>query len=206
MNKNTLAAALAGAALLAPALAQADCFAQEQPWTVRAGVHNIDPTGTSHTAAGDVTVESKFGPTVNLDYRICRNLTLDVLGALPFTQDIKVNGDRVGSTRHLPPTVTLQYHPLPDAAFDPFVGVGVNRTFFFNESLNGPLAGNNLQLSNTWGVAAQGGVDWKFGKSWIAGLDLRYIQIEPNASVNGTPIGKVKINPLAYGVSFGYRF
>jgi outer membrane protein len=202
MNNNTAAALIAVGAALSP-LAQADCFAQHNPWTVRAGVHNIDPSGgTSHTAAGDVDVKSKVGPTLNLDYRICRNLTIDVLGALPYTHDIKLNGNVVGSTRHLPPTLTLQYHPLADTAFDPFVGVGLNRTFFFNES----LPGANLQLSNTWGFTAQGGVDWKFAPSWVAGVDLRYIQIEPNASVNGTPIGKVKIDPLAYGLSVGYRF
>ena len=203
MNKNILTALICGGALLAPVLAHADCFDQPKPWTVRLGAHNIDPAGgTSHTAAGDIKVDSKFGPTLNLDYRICRNLTLDVLGALPYTHDIRLNGNVVGSTRHLPPTLTLQYHPLADSAVDPFVGVGVNRTFFFNES----LPGANLQLSNTWGFTAQGGVDWKFAPSWVLGVDLRYIQIEPDASVNGTPIGKVKINPLAYGLSVGYRF
>jgi outer membrane protein len=203
MNKNILATLACGGALLAPLLAQAACFDQPRPWTVRLGIHDIDPAGgTSHTAAGDVAVKSKLGPTLNLDYRICRSLTLDVLGALPFTQDIRLNGSVAGSTRHLPPTVILQYHPLPDAAIDPYLGAGVNRTFFFNES----LPGANLQLSNTWGFAAQGGVDWKLAPSWVLGADLRYIQIEPQASVNGTPIGKVRIDPLAYGVNLGYRF
>jgi len=203
MNNKTFAALIWGGALLAPGLALANCFDQPQSWTVRLGTHDLDPAGgTSQTAAGGVSVKSKVGPTLNLDYRICSYLTLDVLGALPFTQDIKLNGNVVGSTRHLPPTVTLQYHPLADSAIDPFVGAGVNRTFFFNES----LPGANLELSNTWGFAAQGGVDWKFAPSWVVGADLRYIQIEPDASVNGTPIGKVKIDPLAYGVSVGYRF
>lgn len=190
--------------LAAPSLVHADCFAESSPWTVRVGVHNIDPTGgSSQTAAGDIQVKSKIGPTLNLDYRVCHNVTIDILGAIPFTHDIKLNGQEVGTTRHLPPTVTVQYHPLPDATFDPFVGAGVNRTFFFNESLsNGP----NLQLSNTWGYTVQGGVDWKFAPAWVAGVDIRYIQIEPDASVGGTPIGKVKINPLAYGINVGYRF
>jgi outer membrane protein len=203
MNKNLLATLICGGALLAPQLAQAGCFDQPRPWTVRLGVHDIDPTGgSSSTAAGAVSVKSKVGPTLNLDYRVCTYLTVDVLGALPYTHDIKLNGNVVGSTRQLPPTVTLQYHPLADSAVDPFVGAGVNRTFFFNES----LPGANLQLSNTWGFTAQGGVDWKFAPSWVLGADLRYIQIEPDASVNGTPIGKVKIDPLAYGVNVGYRF
>ena len=144
-----------------------------------------------------------MGPTLNLDYRVCRNIVIDVLGAVPLTHDIKLDGKEVGTTRHLPPTLTVQYHPLADTAIDPFVGAGVNRTFFFNESLSG---GPNLQLSNTWGYTVQGGVDWKFAPGWVAGADLRYIQIEPNASVGGTPIGKVKIDPLAFGVNVGYRF
>jgi outer membrane protein len=204
MKSRLLPVLVAGAALANPVLAAADCFSQARPWMVRLGAHDVDPAGgTSHTAAGDLQVKSKLGPTFNVDYRLCRNLNLDLLAALPFTQDLKLNGQEVGTTRHLPPTLTLQYHPLPDAGFDPYVGIGVNRTFFFNESLsNGP----ELELSNTWGFAAQGGLDWKLTPQWLVGADLRYIQIEPNASVNGTPIGKVKINPLAYGVSLGYRF
>ena len=204
MKNNKLLAVLAGAVAFGPMLAHADCFDQPKPWMVRVGVHDVDPVGgNNNTAAGTIRVESKVGPTLNLDYRVCRNFTIDVLGALPFTHDIQLNGSRIGTTRHLPPTLTLQYHPFADAAFDPFVGVGVNRTFFFNESIsNGP----NLQLSNTWGFTAQGGLDWHFAPSWVAGVDLRYIQIEPNASVGGTPIGKVKIDPLAFGVSLGYRF
>jgi outer membrane protein len=201
--KNTIRAALLAATALSFPLAHADCFTESEPWMVRLGVHDIDPVGgTSQTVAGGVSVKSRIGPTLNLDYRFCHNFVIDVLGALPYTHDIKLNGSVVGSTRQLPPTVTVRYHPLPDATLDPFVGVGLNRTFFFNES----LPGANLQLSNTWGFAAQGGVDWTFAPSWVAGVDLRYIQIEPDASVNGTPIGKVKIDPLAYGATVGYRF
>ncbi len=209
MKNKTIYALIGGASLLAPALAHAYCFDQANPWVVRAGVHNIDPAGGTSSLDGgavDVQVKPKVTPTINLDYRVCRNFTVDVLGAVPVTQDIVINGSKLGSTRHLPPTVTLQYHPIPDSAVDPYVGVGVNRTFFFNESLNGPLAGNSLQLSNTWGVAAAAGVDWKFAQSWLVGADLRYIQIEPDASLNGAPIGKVKIDPIVFGANVGYRF
>lgn len=204
MKNESLIAALVAAGLLAPGIAAADCFAQPHAWSARLGAHNVDPTGgTSQTAAGGVEVQSKVGVTFNIDYRVCPNLTIDLLAALPFTHGIKVNGDRVASTKHLPPVLSLQYHFKPDARFDPYVGVGVNRTLFFSESLAG---GGHLQLSNTWGVAAQIGADWHFTPAWFAGIDVRYMQIEPDASVNGTPIGKVKINPIAYGANIGYRF
>ena len=204
MKLKMLSALVAGTVLVTPLLAAADCFGEARPWMLRLGAHNIDPAGgASHTAAGDIEAKSKVGPTFNVDYRLCHNFNLDLLAALPYTQDLKLNGQEAGSTRHLPPTLTVQYPPVPDADFDPYVGIGVNRTFFFNESLsNGP----ELELSNTWGFAAQGGLDWKLTPQWLVGADLRYIQIEPEASVNGAPIGRVKINPLAYGISIGYRF
>jgi len=89
VNKKMVAALIGGAALLAPGLSSADCFDQAQPWLVRLGVHNVDPVGgTSTLAGGAITakVEDKIGPTVNLDYRVCHNFVVDVLGALPFTR------------------------------------------------------------------------------------------------------------------------
>lgn len=211
MNNKTLAILLAGAALLAPGLASAECQTTENHWAVRVGGHMIDPTEDKNNDSGViVAVRKKFGPTVNLDYRFCKIFVIDVLGAIPYTHDIELtlpggSPSRLASTRHLPPTVTLQWHPLGESDIDPFLGVGVNRTFFFNESLNGPLAGNNLQLSNTWGYSFQGGLDYKIAGPWFAGIDVRYIQIEPNASLNGTPIGRVKIDPIVYGFTVGYH-
>ena len=124
-------ALLAGSAACIPSLCSADCFHEPSPLTVRVGVHDIVPAGgTSQTAAGGITVESKAGLSFNIDYWVCHNVDVDVLGVNPFTQDIKLNGTRVGSTRHLPPTLTVRYHFVPDATIDPYVGVGVNRTFF----------------------------------------------------------------------------
>ena len=203
MNAPKLIAIIAGIGLLAPGLSIAQCLQEPSPWMVRIGGHNVDPSGgKSHTAAGTVEVLSKIGLTFNVDYRVCHNIYIDLLAAAPYTHGIKINGQRVASTRHLPPTLSVQYHVDPDATVDPFVGVGVNRTFFFNES----LPGANLQLSNTWGVAAQGGVDWHLTNRWLLGADIRYLQIQPRASVNGTPIGRVKINPIAYGLNVGYIF
>ena len=82
--------------------------------------------------------------------------TRKALAALPVTQGIAIDGSRVASTQHLPPTLSLQFHPRGDATIDPYVGVGVNHTFFFREA----LPGAKLQLSDTWGYAGQMGVDW----------------------------------------------
>lgn len=203
MTAKTLLPLLASTLLLAPIAGHAACFDEARPWSLRLGGHVVDPVGGHNdTAAGDITVRSKAAVTFNVDYRICRQLSLDLLAALPVTQGIAINGSRVASTQHLPPVLGLQYHPLADGRVDPYIGVGVNRTLFFREA----LPGARLQLSNTWGVAAQLGVDWHVNANWAVGADLRYLQIEPDASVDGAPIGKVRINPLAYGATVSYRF
>lgn len=206
MKRSLIPSVIAACFAVGPMAAMALCDAPGS-WMVRVGGHNIDPTKTSTMNDGVTTVDvaSKFGPTFNLDYSFCRNFTLDVLASLPYTHDISIDNTKVGTTQHLPPTVTLQYHPLTDGALDPFVGIGVNYTMFFNTSLSG--APGALDLKNTWGYALQGGLDYKFkGTPWRVGADVRYIEIQPKAYVYGTEIGTVKIDPLAYGITVGYSF
>lgn len=68
------------------------------------------------------------------------------------------------------------------------------------------MPGAQLQLSDTWGYAGQIGIDWHVTPVWLLVVDVRYLNIEPDASVNGTPISKVNINPLAWGGTVSYRF
>jgi outer membrane protein len=203
MNRYRIASVLAVLSALGPLAARSACDAPGT-WMARVGGHNIDPTGKSSTPLGDAEVSSKFGPTFNIDYFFCRNFAIDILAALPYTHDISIGGTKIGTTQHLPPTVSLQYHPLADGRFDPFVGVGVNYTLFFNTSLNALPA--SLDLKNTWGYAFQAGVDYKLGGPWRIGADVRYINIEPKAYINGAEFATVDIDPIAYGVTLGYTF
>lgn len=194
---------LAGACGLAAAsfATQANCGTSG--WSARIGAHDIIPSEDTSLAAGKVSVKNKVTPTLNLDYRFCEHLEVDVLGSLPVTHDILLNGSKIGSTQHLPPTVTLRWHPLnASSAVDPYVGVGVNYTMFRNES----SSLGSLKLDNTVGVAAAVGIDWNLNKHWLVGVDGRYIKIEPKAHLNGGDLGTVKINPFVAGVTLGYRF
>jgi outer membrane protein len=65
-------------------------------------------------------------------------------------------------------------------------------------------------IDNSWGLALQTGVDFEVAKDWKLGVDVRWANIQPKARVNlGTSVldvGKVKIDPIIYGVSIGRRF
>ena len=116
---------------------------------------------------------------------------------------IKLNGDKVGSTRHLPPIVSLQYHFLPGAKVQPFVGVGVNYTYFFDEHLDN---GAKLELSDSWGAAFQAGVDVAIDEHWSLGADVRYAKINSDVRIAGTKVGSVDVDPTIYSFNLGYRF
>ena len=76
---------------------------------VRAGVATVDPAGDGAlNGALDVKSNSQLGLT--LTYMLSEDWGVGVLAATPFKHDITLAGKIIGSTKHLPPTVTAQYH------------------------------------------------------------------------------------------------
>ncbi|MFP6836098.1 MAG: OmpW family outer membrane protein, partial [Pseudomonadales bacterium] len=86
----------------------------------------------------------------------------------------------------------------------PYVGVGLNVTLFFQEYLSGPLAGNTLTLDNSNGLSAVVGVDVALGNHWYASADFRWF--DTDAKVNGGDLETVKIDPLGFGIRLGRKF
>lgn len=199
----SLAAAVSLAA--APAMAQS-----KGDWTVSAGVHQVAPKSNNGSLAGgtlNVDVDSDIKPTITGEYFIADNLGIEVLAALPFKHDISINGlGRVGSTKHLPPVVSLQYHFNSAGKVSPFLGAGLNYTTFFSEDTTGALAGSKLKLQDSWGLAAHAGMDFAIGDKGALRVDLRWIDIDSKVKLNGEKIGTVNIDPLAYGVSYVFKF
>ncbi len=199
---SSLAVALSLAA--APAMAQS-----KGDWTLSAGVHQVAPKSDNGTLAGglEVDVDSDIKPTITGEYFIADNLGIEVLAALPFKHDININGlGRVGSTKHLPPVVTLQYHFNSQGKVSPFVGAGVNYTTFFSEETTGALAGADLKLEDSWGLAAHAGLDFKVAENGSLRVDVRWIDIDSKVKLNGEKIGTVNIDPLVYGVAYVFKF
>ena len=201
-TRSLLALALAFA-LAGPAFA-----AEPGSWSVSLGAHSVNPkSGNGSLAAGafEADVGSNWRPTVTAEYFFTPNLGLEVLASLPFSHDIELNGVKAGSTKHLPPTFTLQYH-FDGEKISPFIGAGVNYTLFFDHDTTGPLAGTDLDLGNSWGLAAHAGVDFKLAENRALRVDVRWIDIDTDVSVNGTDVGTVNIDPLVYGVAYVWNF
>ncbi len=198
-----LAAALTLCAL--PALAQS-----QGDWTLGIGAHQVDPKSDNGTLAGGtlpLRIDSNVRPTVTFEYFVHQDLGVEVLAALPFEHDISVKGvGKVGSTKHLPPVVSLQYHFNSAGKLSPFVGAGINYTTFFSEKTTGALAGSKLKLDDSWGLAAHAGVDFALTERSALRVDLRWIDIDSKVKVNGSDLGTAHIDPLVYGLAYVMKF
>ena len=203
-------------AVAALALATSPALAQSAgSWTFGIGAHQVAPksdNGTlTATPLGDLRMEvgNNARPTITAEYFIRDNLGLEVLAALPFHHDIAVAGvGKVGSTKHLPPTVSLQYH-FGSGKLRPFVGAGLNYTRFFSTRTEGAIPGSKLELSDSGGLAGHVGIDFQVGAKGAIRVDYRKIDIDTKVKLNGANLGTsntVNIDPSVYGVAYVFQF
>ena len=198
-----LATALAAAVLPAAAQSAGD-------WTIGVGVHNVDPKSDNGTLANGtlpLSIGSSARPSVTFEYFIRDNLGLEVLAAWPFEHNISVKGlGRVGSTKHLPPTISLQYHFNDKGRVSPLVGAGVNFTTFFDSKTTGALAGSDLSLASSWGLGLHAGLDFRISERATLRVDARWMNIESSVRVDGQRMGTAEIDPLVYGAAYVMKF
>ena len=153
-----------------------------------------------------IEVDDGTSLTLTLTYMFSENWAFDVLAAWPFSHDITLGGVEVASTDHLPPTFSAQYHFSPDAKFQPYVGAGVNYTTFFSTDTTGPLDGTKLDLADSFGLALQLGADIEINEQWFVNLDMRYIDLETDAKLDGAKLGTVAIDPWVYAIALRYKY
>ena len=212
--KKTISSLAVVAALVSPSV-----FAHsEGDFILRVGAASVVPNDSS-----DKILDSQYELEVNSDtqlgltfgYMFTDNISLEVLAATPFSHDISTDlvGKDIGSTKHLPPTVMVQYY-FGDAQskFRPYVGAGLNYTIFFDEGFNstGKGAGlSDLKLDDSFGLAANVGLDYMINDKWFLNASAWYANIETEATYKAGGAKQktdVEINPWVFMISGGYKF
>lgn len=206
LRKHRVSALAVGAALASimavPALADASFYSQGS-WHFGAGVANVNPKSDNGTLAGAAaTIGSDTAISLTAEYFIRDNIGIELLAATPFDHDIALGGTNIGSTKHLPPTLSVNYHFPTKGKITPFVGLGVNYTTFFEEE----TALGNLELDDSFGLAASLGADWQISDRGALRINVRYMDIDTDAKLNGADIGTAEIDPVTVGVSYIHRF
>jgi outer membrane protein len=216
MKAQYLAAALVAAAIATPAQAE------QGDWLVRGRAIMVAPTETSSGvepafADDEVSVSNSFAPEVDISYFVSDHVALELIAATTKHDvggkgALKPVGELAGSWV-LPPTLTLQYHFAPKARVRPYVGAGLNYTLFYSEDasdgLEDAIGSTKVELDDSFGYALQAGVDVDLNEKIFLNLDVKYIDIDTEATLTtGSLVNRVKVSldPVVVGVGVGMRF
>lgn len=161
----------------------------------------------------NLAVSNSVVPELDISYFFTKNIAVElILGTTPH--NIKtanalstVVPGKVGSTWLLPPTLTAQYHFYLTDSIKPYIGAGVNYTFFLQEKEKGLFDAFNVK--NSFGLALQAGVDVMLTKNWGVNFDVKklFLQPEYRAVVAGIEVtGKAKLDPWLIGAGVTYKF
>lgn len=204
MTKTLIVLAIAAAAGAAYS-PTADAY-QTGDWVARVGLGNVNPKSDNGTLAGTLNLEidSDLKPTLALSYFLTDHVAAQVLAAWPFDHDFDLNGAKSGSLRHLPPTVTFQYHFNPTGPVNFYIGAGVNYTFVYDEKI--AIPGSKLELDNSFGLAAEAGLEYFINDNWSLGAQLWWVDIDSDAKLDGADIGTANVDPIVVGIDLAYKF
>jgi len=228
MKKTLLALALAAA--IAPSFAMAEAG----DWVVRVRAVDVAPNedsklgNTLNNAVGapamltsaNLTVDNNVIPELDISYYFTKNIAAELILALGTRHDVNIAGNatgllgnaHLGSVNLLPPTLTAQWHFMPDQTIDPYIGAGVNYTRSFDRSLNA-LGAIPIRIERSmFGLVAQAGVDINLKDGWLINADVKYVTMNTDVkaqlpgSAAWTKIDDLDINPWVFGVGIGKKF
>lgn len=213
MTKTIGFAALA-LALAAPMAVQAQ---DTGTWLVRARAVRLDSANDNSgqlkatlatLGSKEASINDKTIPEVDITYFFSPNFAAELILTYPQKQKLSAtNVGELGTFKHLPPTLTAQYHFTGLPVVRPYVGLGVNYTNISDTKWS--ATGKSLGLSldhNSVGLAAQVGADFPLGGGWMFNVDLKKVQIGTDVKSNGSKIGEFKVDPWLFGLGVGYRF
>jgi hypothetical protein len=98
-------------------------------------------------------------------------------------------------------------HPLPALGpVETYAGAGVNRSVYYAESDLEPTVLGNHNHRSTMGAAAELGAELRLNDRLMMRADLRWIDLAHDANMPRDGSSLVGADPVALGVSVGWRF
>ena len=167
----------------------------------------------------EVSVDNNVMPEVDVTYMATDHIGFELIAATTKHTASGVSGTtgdvgKLASAWVLPPTLTLQYHPVANGPVRPYVGAGVNYTLFYSENASDGLVAavgtTDVELDDSFGWALQAGVDIDLTERMFLNFDVKYIDIDTTATLRTTAAGTqavdIDLDPRVVGVGVGTRF
>lgn len=225
-------------AALSSLFASGYAMAEAGDWVVRARAVSVSPNESSelgktvnqNVGAGatvmspgaELSVDSNVIPELDISYYFTKNIAAELILATGTRHDVSIKGDslttvgnqNLGSVNLLPPTLTVQWHFMPDQTFDPYLGAGLTYSHSFDRGLafqSGPLAGGAIRIDRDMiAPALQAGFDINLKDGWLINADIKYIwlntDVEMMSAGKWVKIDSLDIDPVVIGIGIGKKF
>ena len=187
-------------------------FKHRGTWLVGFKALNLNPDVKSETSiGGKANVADDTVSELDIRYFLTDKIALETI--LGYTKHkVTATGTQLGdvnlgSTKVLPPTITLQYHFTGGPRFLPYVGAGLNYTVFFDSDPGDTL---DVNYKNDFGFALNFGFDYVVSDKSYFNVDIKKYALSTKTVINagnaGTATALVDLDPLAISIGFGWRF
>ena len=198
MKAQWLALIVAGAVLAQPAMAE------DAPWQVRLRAlrMQVDNGNSPNVGGAKVEINDKTFPEVDIAYNFSRNIAAELVLTYPQKHDVLLQGNKIGTIKHLPPALLLQYQFAPGGKINPYVGGGINYTRFMSAKLPAGITTDK----GSFGPALQIGADVEVGRNLYLNLDFKRVKIDTDVKVAGAKLTTLKVDPNLISVGIGWRF
>ena len=186
-----------------------DSYLSKERFQIRGRIIDVmaDGDGTVQPLGLETDVEHRMAPEIDFTYFMTENIAAELIAATS-KHSIKAGPADVGNAWILPPTLTVQYHFMPDSKFSPYVGAGLNYSMFYAEDADTGF--NDLEVHGGFGYALQVGADYWLNDNWGLNIDAKYVNLDVDVDVNAgtTPLtaDNVDLDPWIIGAGVSYRF
>lgn len=198
--------ALTAVAALAPLASHAQA-PDSGDWIVRLRATALQSANKDSTGL-DLSINDKVLPELDITRFLSPSVAAELVLTYPQRQTLSAGNTAIGTLKHLPPVLTLQYHFTQLPALRPYLGAGVNFTHFsdvrFDAATTAAL--NPSIKRNSVGLALQAGVDWPFAGGWLLNADVKKVQLGTVVYANGARAGHFGVNPWLLSLGVGRRF
>jgi outer membrane protein len=173
----------------------------------------------------ELQVDSNTIPEIDFSYYFTKNIAAELILAIGTRHDVTVSGTggvvghNLGSVNLLPPTLTAQWHFMPDQTFDPYLGAGGAYVLGMDRSLTAQVGALGLPIRtdrHAFGAVLQAGVDVNLQDKWLLNFDVKKLWFGTDVKLDGTaanlvPAGYQKIdsldvNPWVVSIGLGKKF
>lgn len=224
-------------AALSSLFASGYAMAEAGDWVVRARAVDVSPNESSElgrtvnqnlglgaimSPGAELSVDSNVIPELDISYYFTKNIAAELILATGTRHDVSIKGDsagvignqNLGSVNLLPPTLTVQWHFLPDQTFDPYIGAGITYSHSFDRGLefqSGAASGTAIRIDNNIiAPAIQAGFDINLKDGWLINADIKYIwlntDVEMMSAGKWVKIDSLDIDPVVIGIGIGKKF